>query len=100
MTLDGLRRFRCVPLINLTTPSTCPPSAGVRHCSTADMTRRSIRPRWTPWLCLKASPCRRNTSATSSAGRIGPPQCGGVTSSRNRSSGLAVPRMVLVATCV
>ena len=47
-----------------------------------------------------ASPWRRKMSATSSAGRIAIAQCGGVTSSCSRSSGLGVARMVLVATWV
>ena len=47
-----------------------------------------------------ASPWRRKMSATSSTARTAAAQASGITSSRKRSSGLGVPRMVLVATCV
>src|SRR5262245_40048884 len=40
-------------------------------------------------------PWRRKTSATSSVGGMGPAQAGGTTSSRSRSSGLVVLRIVV-----
>jgi len=82
--------------------STCPPSTGVRHASTAAITRRSVLPRWSAWACRYAGPWRRKMSATSSSGRIGAAQAGAGTAMASEagcrnSNGLAVAHTLLVA---
>jgi len=97
--LDSVRRALTDPVgIRASTITGDDLDARMRQASIAAMTRRSTRPRWPSWLRRNASPWWRKISATSSAGRITVAQGGGVTSSRSRSSGLGVPRMVLLAT--